>query len=163
MKLESFTQNDINCEYISWLNDKSVTKFSNQRFLKHTRKSCLEYVRSFEGTTNLFFKVILLSDKKFVGTVTAYISKVHGTADIGIMLGDKSVWGGGIGSDAWCTLSDWMFDVLNIRKITGGTLKRNKAMISIMENSGMHLEAIKKQHEIVEGVAEDLLFYARFK
>ena len=53
VQLESFTEHDINSEYIAWLNDKSVTKFSNQRFLKHTKKSCLEYCESFEGTKNL--------------------------------------------------------------------------------------------------------------
>ena len=63
VQLESFTEHDINSEYIAWLNDKSVTKFSNQRFLKHTKKSCLEYCESFEGTKNLFFKVILSGEK----------------------------------------------------------------------------------------------------
>ena len=38
--LRPFTLADISAEYIAWLNDPRVVRYSNQRFLTHTRESC---------------------------------------------------------------------------------------------------------------------------
>ena len=52
--LTLFELQDITPEYIGWLNDQEVVKFSNQRFFKHTHKTSVNYLKSFEGTSNLF-------------------------------------------------------------------------------------------------------------
>ena len=51
----------------------------------------------------------MLSDDRQIGTMTAYISVHHGTVDVGIMIGAKSVWGEGYGQDAWNTFVNWLF------------------------------------------------------
>lgn len=160
--LRPFTASDIDDAYIHWLNDPDVVRFSNQRFLSHDRRSCLRYLASFEGTTNLFMSAHRLSDDRPIGTLTAYVSNHHGTADVGIMIGDKSAWGLGYGQDAWNTLTNWLLARENIRKLTAGTLACNFGMIKLMERSGMVLEAVRKAQEIVEGCPEDILYYATF-
>ena len=47
--------------------------------------------------------------------------------------------------------------------MTAGTLACNLGMRRLMERSGMQLEAVRREQEIVEGRAEDLLYYARFR
>lgn len=160
--LRAFTASDINGTYISWLNDPDVVQFSNQRFLRHDKESSLRYIASFEGTDNLFINVRRLSDDSPVGTMTAYVSSHHGTVDVGIMIGEKSVWGMGYGQDAWNTLTNWFLARDDIRKLTAGTLACNYGMIKLMERSGMHHEATRKQQEIVKGQAVDILYYAKF-
>jgi RimJ/RimL family protein N-acetyltransferase len=160
--LRSFTASDINEAYIGWLNDKDVVQFSNQRFLRHDRDSCLRYLASFEGTDNLFISVRRLSDDRPVGTMTAYVSSHHGTVDVGILIGDKSVWGMGYGQDAWNTLTNWLLTRDDIRKLTAGTLACNYGMIKLMERSGMHHEATRREQEIVNAQAADILYYAKF-
>lgn len=160
--LKSFSVSDINDAYIGWLNDPNVVKFSNQRFLKHDRESCLRYQASFEGTGNLFMSVRRLSDDSLIGTLTAYVARHHGTVDVGILIGDKSVWGQGYGQDAWDTLTNWLLGREDIRKLTAGALACNFGMIKLMERSGMILEAVRKAQEIVEGRPEDILYYAKF-
>ena len=56
-----------------------------------------------------------------------------------------------------------VFSDLNIRKITAGTLSSNIGMQKVMEKSGMMLEGKKIRQEIVEGIEEDILFYAKFQ
>lgn len=157
-----FRESDIDETYISWLNDPDVVRFSNQRFLEHDRKSCENYLSSFAGTKNLFMSVRRLSDEIPVGTMTAYLSSHHGTVDVGIMIGDKSVWGQGYGQDAWDTCTNWLLEQGNIRKLTAGTLACNAGMIKLMERSGMAQEAVRKAHEIVDGRPVDVLLYAKF-
>jgi RimJ/RimL family protein N-acetyltransferase len=161
--LKPFEISDIDQTYISWLNDKQAVKYSNQRFLKHDRDSCLNYFASFKNSTNLFLSVRRLEDQLQIGTMTAYISPHHGTADIGIMIGHKEVWGSGFGGDAWATLSNWLLKQDRIRKVTAGTLACNLGMLNIMERTGMHHEATRKDQEIVSGKCIDILYYAKFR
>ena len=160
--LRQFVAADIDENYIAWLNDSDVVRFSNQRFLKHDRESCSRYLATFEETKNLFITVRRLSNDSALGTMTAYVSNHHGTVDVGIMIGDKSVWGHGCGQDAWNILISWLLERNDIRKVTAGTLACNTGMIKLMERSGMHYEATRKAQEKVNEEIVDILYYAKF-
>jgi ribosomal-protein-alanine N-acetyltransferase len=162
VKLAPFTEADITDEYVSWLNDPLVTRFSNQRFLTHDRGSCRRYLTSFEGTTNLFLSVRRQDGDRLIGTMTAYISPHHGTADLGILIGDRSVWGQGCGGDAWSTLSEFLLGRPGMRKLTAGTLETNEPMIRLARRCGMQLEARRRGQELVDGNPVDILYFARF-
>jgi ribosomal-protein-alanine N-acetyltransferase len=162
VELKPFLASDINDDYISWLNDKNVMKYSNQRFLVHSMDSCLQYHAAFEGSDNLFMGIRRLSDNELIGTLTAYVSSNHGTVDVGIMIGNQSVWGMGYGLDAWITMTNWLLARQNIRKLTAGTLACNVGMIKLMERSEMILEATRKSQEIIDERPVDILCYVKF-
>jgi ribosomal-protein-alanine N-acetyltransferase len=161
--LRAFTESDITATYLAWLHDKEALRFSNQRFREHSPETCLSYLRSFDHSSNLFLAVISNETQTMVGTMTAYIQEPHSTADMGILIGDRSTWGKGFGSDAWISLLNFLLTERKIRKVTGGTLSGNKGMISIMERSGMHLEGSRKAQEITDGEFQDTLYYAKFR
>ena len=52
---------------------------------------------------------------------------------------------------------------LNIVKITAGTLASNTGMLKLIKESGMLLESIKKNHEIVDNISVDVLYFSKFK
>lgn len=160
--LSKFTTNDITMEYVSWLNDPEVVKFSNQRFKTHSISSCQSYFASFDQTDNLFLKILLKCNGQFIGTMTAYVLTPHQTVDIGIMVGVKSVWGSGVGQDAWNALIKWFVQQSAIRKITAGTMQSNTAMLKLMERSGMIFEARRQKQELLNGIPEDLVYYGLF-
>lgn len=161
--LRPFRADDISTDYLGWLTDPEVVRFSNQRFRTHTRESALAYLNSFAGSGNLFLGIRLAETQRLVGTITAYRSQPHQTADMGLLIGDRSCWGKGIGLDAWSTLLDYLLNVCRLRKLTGGTLRCNVGMVRIMERSGMHLEAVRAQQELVDQVPQDALYYAKFR
>jgi ribosomal-protein-alanine N-acetyltransferase len=160
--LEPFTAADISDQYLGWLKDPEVVHFSNQRFRVHTRESSQAYLDSFAGSGNLFLGIRLAEDRRLVGTITAYRSQPHQTADMGILVGDRACWGRGIGLDAWSCLMDYLLDGCRLRKVTGGTLRCNIGMVRIMERSGMILEAVRAKQELVDQVPQDALYYAKF-
>lgn len=162
VRIDRFTADDIGDAYIGWLNDPVVTRFSNQRFRSHDRASCEAYLASFDGSANLFLAVRRLDDGALIGTMTAYRAVPHGTVDVGIMIGDPASWGGGYGQDAWSTLVEWLVTQPEIRKVTAGTLGCNRGMVRLMERSGMAFEGARQAQEIVEGVAQDVVYHARF-
>ena len=65
ISLRLFEEADIRDNYISWLNDPEVVKFSNQRFMSHNRKTCEAYFNSIDGSDDLFLAIILNFSKFF--------------------------------------------------------------------------------------------------
>lgn len=157
--LSEFRELDITEEYIAWLNNPSVVKYSRQRFLKHTYESCLQYFNGFEGTEDVFIKINRKFDGLFVGTLTIYYEKSSGAADVGILIGCESVWGTGIGQNAWNTVLNWLLSQRPIQSVTAGAMSNNVAMIRIMENSGMVVEAVVAEKETKGDLSQPFVFY----
>ena len=163
VQLRIFTEENITDTYLSWLNDPIVVKFSNQRFYQHTRQTSLDYLQTFTNSENILLAIYLKSDEKYVGTMSVYFTLLHEVADIGIMIGDKSCWGNGIGGDAWSIILALLLDTVKIRKVTGGTLRCNKGMVKIMVNSGMKPDGVRIGQELIDGQAQDIMHFAKFR
>lgn len=160
--LRPFSAEDITDTYLDWLNDPQLMRLSNQRFLIHDRSSSLIYLRSFAGSTNFFLGVIDNRNSRLIGTMTAYLSPHHGTADMGILIGDATVRGRGYGMDAWQNLMNWLLNTGKLRKVTAGTLSCNTQMLKLINGSGMVADGVRRQQEMIDGVAQDMLYFARF-
>lgn len=158
VELRSFGLEHLTGDYLAWLRDPVLMRFSNQRFRKHNIQSCRAYLDSFTGTNNLFIAIYF--ENKFIGTMTAYRSTVHGTADIGLLIGSGEQ-GRGLGKDAWATLMHHLL-VTGTRKVTGGTVRCNTAMVKIMQANGMQEDGVRVGQEIVDGVSQDILHFAKF-
>jgi RimJ/RimL family protein N-acetyltransferase len=154
--LKPFDERDITPAYVGWLNDPALMKYSNQRFFSHSLISCASYLNSFKGGNNIFLAIY--HETKMVGTMTAHVSAVHRTADIGLLVGTP---GEGFGKDAWSTLMAHLFR-LDARKVSGGTLRCNAPMVRIMTGCGMQADGIRIAHELIDGEAVDILHFAKF-
>lgn len=159
VRLDRFTKDDIDETYMSWLNDKEQMKFSNQRFKTHTVESCREYLCYMEEANNLFYAIRIGSEKKKIGTITAYINHRHKTADIGILIGRKDIAGKGYGHQAWIKLIELLIEDKGMRKITCGTLRCNEKMMKIIKKSKMKEEGVRIKQEVVDGKEIDMMLY----
>ncbi len=162
LKLRPFLEADVTPNYLAWLQDPIVTRFSNQRFRLHTLASCLAYQQSFQANANCFLMVEYKENGTAIGTMTVYRAPQHGTADIGLMLGNRNYWRKGLGLEAWRAVLEELLQETDLRKVTGGAAKPNTGMVRIMEQSGMTLEAVRQRQEVIQGDAVDLVYYARF-
>ena len=158
VELRTFAPENLTESYLGWLRDPNLMRFSNQRFRTHNMESCRAHLASFATTDNLFLAIYYKN--KFIGTMTAYRSAAHGTADIGLLI-SASVQGKGLGKDAWTTLMKHLLDK-GTRKVTGGTLRCNAAMVRIMQGCGMHPDGVRAGQELIDGVAHDMLHFAKF-
>jgi ribosomal-protein-alanine N-acetyltransferase len=151
--INSFTIDDITPEYVSWLNDPEVTKFSRQRHLQHTYETCLRYFSQYQNTVNEFLLLHEVSSCCPIGTMTFNFDLPRSTVDIGILIGSKSHWGRGYGNEAWETALSHFSSDSRISKVTGGCHAENSKMIKIMRSAGMRRvfptkeEANREWHE----------------
>lgn len=155
IRLVEFDESFITQDYLSWLNDSILLKYSNQSAKKHSHESCLQYLASFKNSPN-FFWAIQDSNGEIYGTMTAYLDTGSNVADIGILVGKPSR---GIGSLAWGIALEYLFEAKKVRKITAGTLSTHLAMISIFQKWGMQQEATLRQQIVLNGQTYDIVKY----
>ena len=69
--------------------------------------------------------------------MSVYFDEDNASADIGILIGDKSLWGKGIGYHSWCMLMNYLLDMPNVEMVTGGCDTKNLGMLSLFRKLGM--------------------------
>ena len=143
--------------YLSWLNDKSLMRYSRQRFTHHTRDTSMTYLLSFENSPNKFWAIYRRTDQLYIGTMTTYINPSARTADIGILVGHTEARGKGFGREAWGLAMDYLFRVEGVDKVTGGTSALNSAMVRVFHHWQMRLEKVEKDAEVIDGRPADVL------
>jgi len=164
LKIISFNESYLSARYVNWLNDPEVVRNSEQRHRKHTLESCRQYWQSFTGSPNFFWAITAVDPMiGHIGNITAYIDTVNSVADVGIMIGDRTVWGKGYGLDAWRTVCSYLLNEHGMRKVTAGTLATNEGMLRIMERSGMVADGRRIRQALVDGVEVDIVHFALFR
>jgi RimJ/RimL family protein N-acetyltransferase len=163
LRLEPFAERHLHERYVAWLNDREVVRFSENRHDRHDLDSCRSYVRSFAGTPHLLFAIVAHDPQLgHIGNLSAHRDERHGRADLAILLGERSAWGKGLGTEAWLALCDHLIRGLGVRKLTAGTIAPNLAMRRIAEKAGMSPDGVQARHLLWEGGAVDVHLYALF-
>jgi RimJ/RimL family protein N-acetyltransferase len=144
-----FAEEYLTTRYVSWLNDPEVVHYSEQRFQQHTLESCRAYWHSFKGRPHYFWAIITRTDPpEHIGNMNAYVDPLHFVADMGILIGDRRVWGQGYGSEAWQAGCNYLLSQNDIKKITAGTLSVNKAMLKVMRQAGMRQDNQRPSRQV---------------
>ncbi len=138
-----FNESHLNENYVSWLNDKEVVRYSEQRHSKHTLETCREYYENQKKSENFFLAIELLAKKgRHVGNLGISVNFANKIADLSIIIGDKSAWGTGVASRAWSLVLKTLLYDLDFRMVTAGTMDINKPMIRLIMRSGMKIDGV---------------------
>lgn len=164
LQITPFSEKFLSLRYVGWLNDPEVVRYSEQRHHTHSLELCREYWKSFIGSPNYFWAVVKTGEQaEHIGNINAYVDKNNSVADIGILIGEKSVWGQGYGLEAWVAVCNYLLTDVKTRKITAGALSTNTRMLSLMNHAGMAEECRRIRHALFEGQYVDIVHYALFK
>ena len=111
--------------YFDWLRDLAVvTTIYRMEYLLPLQFSTLEsYVEGlFASKNDCFFAIYAKQEQEFIGTQRiGHIDWRTGSADLGILIGNRKYWGRGLSSDAIRTACGYAFGSLSLRKMTAGT------------------------------------------
>lgn len=164
LRIVPFSDECLTSRYLSWLNDAEVVKFSGLRLREHTLESCRAYWESFRDSPNYFW-ALLCRDVSLghVGNVNAYLDTDNSIADMGILIGERSVWGQGYGSEAWLGVCDFLLRIAGVRKVTAGTIAPNKAMLGVMHRTGMAEDGRRIRQVVWNGQEIDVVHAAFFR
>lgn len=169
-------------EHITWLNDRSLMKWSEQQFTQHTYTTQADFLHHAKWSKSpLVFDIRLkpdidhwpdrsdnnrikplISDGAYhtIGSLHAHIDYQHKRADLGIMLGPK-FHGKGFAHEAWRGLEGYLFCKLDMRKLEAGCALKNMPMRNLLHKSGWSLEGNRMDHFEYDGERHPLLLWGK--
>ena len=155
--LRGLTMEDATDTYLNWLNDSEVTKFMA------TKHSTMNELKAFLGekiksSSCLIFGIFENKTDKHLGNIKLEpIDLDKGRAIIGIMVGDKSSWGKGVGFESMQLVIDWARNELGLDLLELGVLPENDAARGLYEKLGFkYVRMDKASVEYEDGMHDNL-------
>lgn len=154
-----FEQRHLTTEYVSWLNDREVTQYSEQRHRTHTIETCSAYWQQTTGEGNILMAVEVREGAGWVhiGNITILIDQPNGVAELSIIIGKTGARGKGAGAYAWSLASCFALRAYGLRKIVAGTMAANVPMRRVIEKTNMYEVAQIPGRFLLEGIESDLV------
>ena len=104
-----------------------------------------------EATRAILVSPMYVGDKLIGATGIHDVSSVHKNAEIGIVIGNKSYWSKGYGTEALRLMLEYGFDQLNLHKIYLWVFCFNTRAIRAYEKVGFKTEGIFREHVYMNG------------
>lgn len=151
-------------KYVAWLNDEEVNRYLEVRFgMPHTIESVIDFVKSnYDDPYNHLFAIMLLDGDSHIGNIkVGPVNRHHRFAEVGLMIGEKSCWGKGYGSQAIKMASEYAFRELGLHKLIAGIYENNIASIKAFERAGYSYEGSLKKKFLCNGKYVDQLLFGK--
>ena len=144
--LSLLTQSDITEEYIAWLNDPIVNKYTEVRHVNQTLETVTEYINEFYKDHGRYIWGIYSIEDRLIGTVNlTNINRYHNVAVLGLMIGNSDYWGKSASEEAMRLVLDFAFDTLGLNRVTGGCYSTNIGMIFTFKRLGYTREGVMRK------------------
>lgn len=149
--------------YVGWLNDAAINRFLESRFEVHTLASTRDFVAAaLASRDSLLLGIEQVSSGNHVGNIKiGPVNQRHRTGEIGILIGDRSAWGQGIGTAAIRLMCDIARDRLGLRKVTAGCYGSNVGSRRAFEKAGFTVEGVRPAQLMLDDSPEDLVLLGR--
>jgi RimJ/RimL family protein N-acetyltransferase len=163
--LRVIEKNDLNENYQSWFNDDEVCKFNSHHRFPNYKQNMDEYYNSvIKSKNNLILAIINKENNRHIGNISLQeISQIDRSAELAIIIGDKSCWGKGVGKEAIKLIVNHGFKDLNLNRIYCGTSKDNVGMQKLAKFFGFKKEGVARQALFKGGEYKDIINFGLTK
>jgi ribosomal-protein-alanine N-acetyltransferase len=159
--LRALTEQDVQGNYSTWLNDPEITRYNSHGRFPMTVDKLLNYVTASKlSDSDLVLAVVNKLNSAHIGNISLQnINWIDRNAELAFLLGDKSYWGKGVMFEAGSLLINHGFKLLNLHRIYCGTSAENLGMQKLAIKLGMEKEGVRKQAIFKNGKYIDILEY----
>jgi RimJ/RimL family protein N-acetyltransferase/methionyl-tRNA formyltransferase len=143
VSLRPLTLADATSTYVDWLNDPVVRKY-----LEIREPQTLEGLRGWLGKItqskdDYLFGIIHNETKRHIGNCKiGGINWFHKYADIGYFIGDPTMWGKGLATEAIRLATDFAISKLGMFHVRAGVMEENVASIKALRKAGYAFDGI---------------------
>jgi RimJ/RimL family protein N-acetyltransferase len=160
VRLRAYERSDLDA-VMKWINDEEVTYYlgaamiypvssiTEEKFIEAAAKS---------SEADKTFVIEALAERKYIGAITFHaINWLNRSAGIGIVIGDKSFWGRGYGTDAMCVMMRLGFDKMNLHRLWLHVYEYNQRAIASYEKCGFKREGALRKERFYRGRYHDTI------
>ena len=146
---------------VRWRNDPAIRdNVLGYRFpvTEEMEANWVEAVLKDQSRTRLILAIEDKSDRVLVGFV--YLNNIDWfarTAEFGILIGEHSRQGSGLGKDALALVARYAFETLNLNKLYLRVVAFNKRALRLYRAFGFVEEGVQREHAFVSGRTHDVV------
>jgi len=161
IKIIKIKKKDLCEKWINYLNDPIVTRFSAQSINKHTIQSQKKFIeKKLKDKNSIIFKILFKNE--FIGTIEIKnIDKINKYAEVSYMIGEKSIWGMGIGAIAVKKIILFAKNKLKITKIGASIMKNNISSQRVLQKNNFKKFGVIKNYYIKKNKKIDRIFFIK--
>ncbi len=130
----------------SWSNDADIRGLTGE--VTPTSLSDMEefFVKAQADSQRVWFVIVVKENDRVIGE-TGLLRMFHPwrTTDLSIIIGDKTAWGKGYGTEALYLLLDYAFGYLNFHRVSIGVVGSNERAIRFYKKAGFMQEGIQRE------------------
>lgn len=149
-----------------YVNDPEVMQYSNryQPISEQAQAEWYEGIARARDSVWFALEDVRSGDAKLVGTCCLVgIDWVSRLAELRIRIGDKSAWGGGLGTEATQLLVRYAFKDLNLERVWLRVFETNPRAIRMYEKVGFVHEGRWRRASFIRGKMVDVLLMAALR
>jgi RimJ/RimL family protein N-acetyltransferase len=144
-----------------WTQDSEYDRFLDSGIARPLRSKSLKEEIEKESIKNdqFDFSIHILGDDRFIGFISLMgINWVHGTAWVGIGIGERDDWGKGYGTDAMRVLLRYAFEELNLYRVNLNVFEYNPRAVRSYEKVGFSYEGRVRRYLNRNGRRWDIIY-----
>jgi len=151
---------DLNERYLSWVNDPEVTRYTEVGTFPSTAEDLENYYRGVTDSKDyVMLAVVEKKSGRHIGNAKlGPIHWIHRSATFGILIGEKDLWGKGVGIEATRLMVEYGFGRLNLRRIDLGVFAEHEAAVKCYEKVGFKIEGRMREDLFQGGEYKDRLW-----
>ncbi|HEX5367978.1 MAG TPA: GNAT family protein [Dehalococcoidia bacterium] len=147
--------------YHVWINDREVIEYIAALGLPVSRaqeEEWLQHAMRQTAPPEITLAIDTIDEGRHIGSVALHeVSLLSGKAILGIMIGDKSCWSRGYGTDAIVTLLRFAFDDMNLHRVALEVHEENARAIACYRKCGFVEEGRLRHDRFRRGEYRDTL------
>ena len=148
VELKLLTTENATAEYVEWLNNKEINQYLESRYSKHSIATVSQYIMEIKESEDVYlFGIFSKENGIHIGNIKlGPVNSIYGRAEIGLLIGDRSYWGKGLGAQAIGIICDYAKNDLGLHKVEAGCYAENIGSLKAFEKAGFIVEGRLKDH-----------------
>jgi [ribosomal protein S5]-alanine N-acetyltransferase len=146
--LRKISKEDIDKGYLKWMNDDEVLSLTGSRGKKYSKEDLSSYIDIHNNDKDfVFLAIVIKDDLRYIGNIKiGPIDRETNIGDLGIIIGEKNIWGKGFGAEAIRLFVSYIFKTQNLNKISAGFFSGNEASKKAFLKSGFTITGSSQKH-----------------
>ena len=159
IKLVELTAKDYSDRYLQWMNDPNLTKFTEQKYIKHKKKDIINFINK-KKRSNIEFLYGIFYEKIHLGNIKiGPVNKIHLTAPISYFLGETKYRNQGIVSAAIKKIIKIAKFKFKLKKLYAGFYKENISSKKVLKKNNFKFEGKFESQLKIGKKRTDQIFY----
>lgn len=128
-----------------WLEDEEVVRHAGfAKTMSQSIEHIKSYIKKLQDSNDVRIFGIFFKNGSYIGNIRIDIEWIWGVGTVSLLIGAKSYWGRGYGTEAIRLITDFGFKTLGLYKIEAGILDGNNGSLKAFKKAGFEIEGKKR-------------------